>query len=232
MFNLKFSLKEKGEGQGMFFSKSIAFDEDLNGAAAAALSSNAYSSVELEFIENLKAGNSDAFDTLITRYSADIYALLYRLTENAEEAGDLTQETFLSALKSIKTFRGESGLKTWLFRIAVNHSRNRFRWWNRRKRDKTVSLDAPAGDGERILSETLAGTSENPEEAAMHRQRETGLRKALLDLSDIYREVIILCDIEGQSYDDISRMLDINIGTVKSRIARGREELRRRLKDF
>lgn len=216
----------------MFFSKSIVFDEDLNGAAAAAISSNAYSSVELEFIEKLKMGDADAFDVLITRYSADIYALLFRLTENAEEAGDLTQETFLSALKSIKSFRGDSELKTWLFRIAVNHSRNRFRWWSRRKRDKTVSLDAPAGDGERLLSETLTGTSENPEEAAMHRQRENGLRKALLDLPEIFREAIILCDIEGQSYEDISRMLDINIGTVKSRIARGREQLRRRLKDF
>lgn len=233
MFNLKFSLKEKGEGPAMFFSKSIAFDEeDLNSAAAAAISSNAYSSVELEFIDKLKSGNADAFDVLITRYSADIYALLFRLTENAEEAGDLTQETFLSALKSIKSFRGESELKTWLFRIAVNHSRNRFRWWNRRKRDQTVSLDAATGDGERLLSETLAGTSENPEEAAMQRQREAALRNALNDLPDIFREVIVLCDIEGQSYDDISRMLELNIGTVKSRIARGREELRRRLKDF
>jgi len=217
----------------MFFSKSIAFDdEDLGNAAAAALSSTAYSSVELEFIDKLRSGDADAFDLLITRYSADIYALLFRLTENAEEAGDLTQETFFSALKSIKSFRGESELKTWLFRIAVNHSRNRFRWWSRRKRDKTVSLDAPVGGSERLLSETLAGTSENPEEAAMRGQRETGLRKALLDLPDIFREVIVLCDIEGQSYDDISRMLDINIGTVKSRIARGREELRRKLKDF
>lgn len=233
MFNLKFSRKEKGEGQGMFFSKSITFDdEDLGNAASAALSSNAYLSVELEFIEKLKSGNADAFDVLITRYSADIYALLFRLTENAEEAGDLTQETFLSALKSIKSFRGDSELKTWLFRIAVNHSRNRFRWWNRRRRDKTVSLDAPVGDGERLLSETLTGTSENPEEVAMRQQREAALHNALIDLPDIFREVIVLCDIEGQSYDDISRMLEINIGTVKSRIARGREELRRRLKDF
>ncbi|MBC7899134.1 MAG: sigma-70 family RNA polymerase sigma factor [Saprospiraceae bacterium] len=233
MANLKFSLKEKGEGRGMFFSKSITFDdEDLSNAAAAALSSSAYSSVELEFIEKLRSGDADAFDVLVTRYSSDIYALLYRLTENPEEAGDLTQETFMSALKSVKSFRGESELKTWLFRIAVNHSRNRHRWWNRRKRDKTVSLDAPIGDSDRLLSETMAGTSDSPEDAAMMRQRETALRNALLDLPDIFREAIILCDIEGQTYEDISRMLDVNIGTVKSRIARGREELRRRLKDF
>lgn len=217
----------------MFFSKSITFDdEDLNNAATAALPSSAYSSVEFEFIEKLRSGDADAFDLLITRYSADIYAVLFRLTENVEEASDLTQETFLSALKSIKSFRGDAELKTWLFRIAVNHSRNRHRWWNRRKRDRTVSLDAPVGENEKLLSDILPGNSENPEEAAMQRQRESALRNALLDLPDIFREVIVLCDIEGHSYDDISKMLDVNIGTIKSRIARGREDLRRRLKDF
>ncbi|MBC7901079.1 MAG: sigma-70 family RNA polymerase sigma factor, partial [Saprospiraceae bacterium] len=143
-----------------------------------------------------------------------------------------TQETFMSALKSINSFRGEAELKTWLFRIAVNHSRNRFRWWNRRKRDKTVSLDAPVGDSDRLFSETLEGNSENPEEATMQRERENALRHALLGLPDIFREAIVLCDVEGQSYEEISKMLDINIGTVKSRIARGREELRKKLKDF
>lgn len=217
----------------MFFSKSIMFDdEDVNGVAAAAQVSHAYTSVEAGFIEKLKSGDADAFDTLITRYSADIYALLYRLTEDAEEAGDLTQETFLSVLKAIKTFRGDAELKTWIFRIAVNHSRNRFRWWKRRKRDQTVSLDAMVGESETRVHETIEGNAENPEESAMRRQRETALTKALLDLPEIFRETIILCDIEGLTYDDIARTLDVNIGTVKSRIARGREELRRRLKDF
>lgn len=217
----------------MFFSKSIMFDdEDVNGVAAAAQLSHARTSAEAEFIDKLKSGDADAFDLLITRYSADIYALLYRLTEDAEEACDLTQETFLSVLKAIKAFRGDAELKTWLFRIAVNHSRNRFRWWKRRKRDKTISLDATIGDTETRIHETIEGNAENPEESAMQHERETALTKALLDLPDIFRETIVLCDIEGMSYEDIARSLDINIGTVKSRIARGREELRRRLKDF
>lgn len=217
----------------MFFSKSIVFDDENPGdVASAARVSSEYSTVEHEFIDKLKSGDADAFDVLITRHSADIYALLYRLMENSEEAGDLTQETFLSALTAIKGFRGDAELKTWLFRIAVNHSRNRFRWWKRRKRDRTVSLDAAAGNSETRIHETIADKSDNPEEAAMLRQREKALTNALSDLPGIFREVIVLCDIEGLSYEDISQTLDINIGTVKSRIARGREELRRKLKDF
>jgi len=233
MADLKFSGTGKREGREMFFSKSIVFDDgDPNDVVAAAQVSSAYGSVETGFIDKLKTGDGDAFDVLITRYSADIYALLFRLTENTEEAGDLTQETFLSALTAIKSFRGDSELKTWLFRIAVNHSRNRFRWWKRRKRDRTISLDAPFGSSEIPLYEAIADNSDSPEESAMFREREKALTNALIELPEIFREAIVLCDIEGMSYEEISAALDINIGTVKSRIARGREELRRKLKDF
>ncbi len=233
MANLRFSDTGKREGQKMFFSKSIIFDdEDSSDVAAAAQLSSAYRSVEAEFIDKLRMGDSDAFDVLITRYSADIYALLFRLTEDAEEAGDLTQDTFLSALTAVKSFRGDSELKTWLFRIAVNHSRNRFRWWKRRKRDKTVSLDSVFGTGEMPIHETIADNSESPEESAMFREREIALTNALIALPAIFHEAIVLCDIEGMSYEDIAAALDVNIGTVKSRISRGREELRRKLKDF
>jgi RNA polymerase sigma-70 factor (ECF subfamily) len=121
------------------------------------------------------------------RYSADIYAVLYRLTEDAEEAADLTQETFLSALKAIKKFRGEADLKTWLVRIAINESRNRFRWWTRRRREKTVSLDAPVGESETTLAETVSGNCANPEETILQRERENRLTKALGDLPEIFR---------------------------------------------
>jgi RNA polymerase sigma-70 factor (ECF subfamily) len=211
----------------MFFSKSIALDERGLEQVASATRIDA---VQIEFIERLKTGDAAAFDTLVTRYSADVYALLFRLTENAEEAGDLTQETFLSALKAIGKFRGEADLKTWLFRIAVNESRNRFRWWKRRHRHNTISLDAPVGVGsENALHETLSGSAANPEENALRGEREAALKKALRELPDIYRETIILCDIEGLSYEEISIALEINIGTVKSRLARGRDELRRKL---
>jgi len=217
----------------MFFSKSMTIgEEEIATVALATRATSVGSSVEAEFIENLKSGDAAAFDTLVLRYTNDIYALLYRLTEDAEEASDLTQETFLQTLKAIKNFRGEADLKTWLFRIAINESRNRFRWWTRRKREKTDSLDAPIGESQTPVHETMSGSSANPEETILQREREKVLTKALRDLPVIFREAVVLCDIEGLSYEQIAAALEINIGTVKSRIARGREELRRKLADI
>ncbi len=217
----------------MVFSKAIAFDEEKIGKVAlAAEKTNACSTVEAEFIEKLKQGDAKAFDTLVLRYSSDIYGLLYRITEDAEEASDLTQETFLRALKAIKKFRGDSELKTWLFRIAINQSRNRFRWWKRRKKEKTISLDAPVGESNTPMSETVSTNYASPEETTLQNEREKFLVEALKELPDIFREAVILCDIEGLSYEEIAKVLDLNMGTVKSRIARGRVELRKKLKDF
>ncbi len=195
----------------------------------AAGTSDAFSSAETEFIEKLKAGDPNAFDTLANRYASDIYGLLLRITQDAEEASDLTQETFLSALKAISKFRGDADLKTWLFRIAINESRNRFRWWKRRRRDVTISLDVTIGESNTPLSETFSSDALNPEEKTLRGEREKILRDALNDLPEIFREAVVLCDIEGLSYEEIAQTLEVNIGTVKSRIARGRDELRRKL---
>lgn len=217
----------------MFFSKSITFDQEELGEAALAASSNSvYSAIENEFIERLKAGEAEAFDKLVTQYSASIYAILMRLTEDEEEARDLTQETFLSALKAIKNFRGEADLKTWLYRIAVNESRNRFRWWKRRQRNSIVSLDAENPHTQTPLSESISDTSENPEAETLRRERERALRHALSELPTNFREVIVLRDLEGLSYEEVATTLETNVGTVKSRIARGREELRKKLSGF
>ena len=217
----------------MFFGKSMTFDEEeLGTVASAARTLSVHPAVETEFIERLRNGDAQAFDTLVLRFSNDIYSLLYRLTQDAEEASDLTQETFLSAFKAVKKFRGEADLKTWLFRIAINESRNRFRWWKRRFRGKTDSLDAPVGIGEQPLSETISGNFASPEENILQREREKHLTKAVNDLPENFREAVVLCDIEGLSYEEIATALSVNIGTVKSRIARGREELRRKLNGF
>lgn len=217
----------------MVFGKSITFDENaLGDAAVAAGRESEFVSVENEFLEQLRSGQADAFDTLVSRYSADIYALLFRITQNADEAGDLTQETFLNAFKAIRRFRGDSELKTWLFRIAINESRNRHRWWRRRFREKTVSLDDTVGDTDIRLHETLPNGADDPESTLLKLEQGRALEAALASLPESFREVIVLCDIEGQSYQQIGDILKINIGTVKSRIARGREELRRRLKDL
>ncbi|NNE98695.1 MAG: sigma-70 family RNA polymerase sigma factor [Pyrinomonadaceae bacterium] len=217
----------------MIFSKSLTFDEEnLGSAAAAAVPDSACPTAESEFIEKLKQGDAKSFDTLVMRYSSAVYGLLLRITQDPEEAGDLTQETFLRALKAIVKFRGDAELKTWLFRIAINQSRNRFRWWKRRNKGKTVSLDAPIGENDSPMSETIPSGATNPEENTLQLERERLLNKALGELSENFKEAVILCDIEGLSYEEISVTLDINIGTVKSRIARGREELRKKLKDF
>lgn len=217
----------------MVFGKSITFDEeDIGKVAVATGVSSAFTIADSEFVDRLRKGDAEAFDTLVTRYSSDIYSLLYRMTEDAEEAGDLTQETFLSALKSIKSFRGEAELKTWLFRIALNHSRNRYRWWKRRKRSETMSLNKPIGDGTATLSDLIADDGETPEQAVLRLERRQRLMAAVNALPEIFRETVVLCDIEGLGYEEIAQALNINIGTVKSRLARAREQLRKRLTDF
>jgi RNA polymerase sigma-70 factor, ECF subfamily len=186
---------------------------------------------EAQFIERLKRGDAAAFETLVNERSGEIFGLLYRLTENVEEARDLTQETFLRAFQSISHFRGESDLRTWIYRIAINQARNRWRWWRRRRREATVSIDAPEIGGGRLgLVATLkANTGRDPEQDTLLSEREQALKKALSSLKRVYREAVILRDIEGFAYEEIATTLDISIGTVKSRLARGRQELRRKL---
>jgi RNA polymerase sigma-70 factor (ECF subfamily) len=183
--------------------------------------------VESEFIERLKRGEAAAFEELVSERSGEIYGLLFRMTENSEEARDLTQETFLRAFQNISRFRGDADLKTWIYRIAINQARNRWRWWRRRRRDATVSLDAAQGESGQTLVATLAESSQNPEQQTLARERELALRSALQRLGRAYQETVILRDIEGFTYEEIATTLGINVGTVKSRLARGRQELRR-----
>ena len=186
--------------------------------------------IEAQFIERLKRGDAAAFETLVNERSGEIYGLLYRLTESSEEARDLTQETFLRAFQSIGHFRGESDLRTWIYRIAINQARNKWRWWRRRRRDATVSIDAPAQDGQPSLLGTLkSDNGNNPERETLAHERERALRRALSSLKQVYREAVVMRDIEGFAYEEIAVALEISVGTVKSRLARGRQELRRKL---
>ena len=201
---------------------------DLEQVAPAA-SVDECSTAEAQFIERLKSGEAAAFDLLVRERSGEIYGLLYRLTENAEEARDLTQETFLRAFQNINHFRGEADLRTWIYRIAINQARNRWRWWRRRKRDFTVSLDGLDGNGQALIASLRAEGSANPEQTTLAHEREAALNAALQSLGRAYRETVILRDIEGFSYEEIASSLEISVGTVKSRLARGRQELRRKL---
>ena len=219
----------------MSFGEPIALrmEAELERGADVAASAEArfVPSAEEQFLERLRAGEASAFNRLVEERHGDIYALLYRLTEDPEEARDLTQETFLQAFRHLASFRGDADLRTWLYRIAVNQARNRWRWWKRRRRDRTVSLDAPVSEEiDAPLSAGLAGDEGlDPERQALLREREQALHAALKSLSRPYREVIVLRDIEGLSYEEVAAALDLNVGTVKSRLNRGRTELRRRL---
>jgi RNA polymerase sigma-70 factor (ECF subfamily) len=187
-------------------------------------------SVEDQFLDRLRAGDATAFDRLVSERTGDVYALLCRLTEDHEEARDLTQETFLQAFRSIANFRGDADLRTWLYRIAVNQARNRWRWWRRRRRSATVSLDGPVGDAETPLASLLRDErAPNPEQQTLARERERAMLAALGGLARPYREAVVLRDVEGLSYEEVAAALDIGVGTVKSRLSRGRAELRRRL---
>lgn len=216
----------------MFLGKSITFDEGERAAAALADISINVQNPSSAFVEKLRSGDADAFDQLVTKYSPDVFAVAFRLTEDREEANDITQETFLSAVRGIAGFRGDSELKTWLIRIAINHSRNRFRWFKRRKRDQTISLESPVGEGRVAEIDLIRDNRENPEQAALGREREAAIARELRGLPIAFREAVILCDVEGYSYEEVSGILGVGLGTIKSRIARGRSILRNRLRDF
>jgi RNA polymerase sigma-70 factor, ECF subfamily len=218
--------------RGVFLGRSLTFDEsEMAAAELAGMPINVQNSA-LGFVERLKAGEPEAFDMLVSKYSGDIFGLAFRLTQNRDDANDVTQETFLSAVRGIESFRGDAELKTWLFRIAVNHARNRFRWWKRRRLDRTISIEAPFGEGEVAEIDRIADRGAGPELDAIGQERRTAVFRELGDLPHAYREAVVLCDVEGYSYDEIAEILGIGIGTVKSRIARGRGVLRERLRDF
>lgn len=198
--------------------------------AAAATSGDVRRVAEAQFVERLKAGDEAAFDQLVAERSSEVFGLLYRLTNDVEEARDLTQETFLRTFQNIGRFRGDADLKTWIYRIAVNQARNRWRWWHRRRRDLMVSLDTSENQtGELLGSRLKDQTSRDPEQETLAHEREKALMVALNSLSRSYRETVILRDIEGLSYEEIATTLDISMGTVKSRLARGRNEMRLKL---
>lgn len=216
----------------MFLGKSITFDESEAASAILADMPVTVQNLSQSFVERLRSGDPAAFDELVVQYSGDIFALAFRLTRDREDAKDITQETFLSAVRGIAAFRGDSELRTWLIRIAINHSRNRFRWWKRRRMDTAVSLDDTFGDGKATLLDLIADRQPDPESATLSREREAAINKELRRLPMAFREAVILCDVEGYSYNEVSTMLGITLGTVKSRIARGRSVLKDRLKDF
>lgn len=186
-------------------------------------------SADAALVERLKRGDRVAYEELIGTYQSMVYSLALRLLGDAEEARDVAQEAFLKAYRHIGTFRGDSGLKTWLYRLTVNQASNHRRWWRRRRRQETVSLDASHGEMSATLGDQIASDGRSPEQVALGRERQRLLLAALESLKHDYRVAVVLRDIEELSYEEIAETVGVPVGTVKSRIARGRDELRKRL---
>ena len=187
---------------------------------------------ELALSERLRAGEMEAFAELVTEFQPLVYSVTLRIVHDPEEARDMTQETFLRIYRHFDRFRGEASLKTWVCRIAVNQALNSQRWWKRRHRAETHSLDEPLqqeGDDRLSLGATLASTADSPEAEVIAHERQQQLERALGTLKKDFRIAVALRDIEGMSYEEIASILEISVGTVKSRIARGRDMLRTHL---
>jgi len=182
---------------------------------------------EALFVSRLKANEDAAYDELVRTYSAPIYHVAYRMTGDAAEASDAVQDIFLKIFRNIGGFKGEAALKTWIFKIAFSEILNRLRWWKRRHRYATLSLDeSPNGN---TPGDGVADAGPTPEEVLQAKEREDAIQQALRRLSHEHRSIIVLRDIEGFSYTEIADVLGISMGTVKSRLARARADLKKSL---
>jgi RNA polymerase sigma-70 factor (ECF subfamily) len=171
-------------------------------------------------------GHEDAYEVLIQRYQQPVYNLVCRLLNDPADACDIVQEVFLKVFRNIGSFRGKSSLKTWIYRIAVNEAYNHRRWFSRHQRQE-VALSAEEGTAN--YADTLADPGRTPFDQAADRETRALVEAALAKLNSKFRAAVVLRDIEDLSYEEIAAVLDISLGTVKSRILRGREALRKTL---
>jgi RNA polymerase sigma-70 factor (ECF subfamily) len=179
-------------------------------------------------VEKCRRGDYDAMERLIIKYQNRIYNVILKICANPDDAAELTQETFVKVIENINRFQGRSSFYTWAFRIAVNLTLN---YCRRKVRLPVTSLEAPAGQGQddkkQLLKDFLSDDS-SPDPAAVAQNKELFemALKALMELDDAQRTVIVLRDIEGMNYAQIARVLDIELGTVRSRLSRARSNLR------
>ena len=172
----------------------------------------------------LSQGVEEAFEVLIQRYQQPVYNLVCRLLNDPSDAADIVQEVFLKIFRNIGSFRGNSSLKTWIYRIAVNEAYNHRRWFARHLRQE-VTLGRE--DGLPTYADSVADPAPTPFDQAAGHETRALVEKALEKLNPKFRAAVVLRDIEDLSYEEIAAVLEISLGTVKSRILRGREALRR-----
>ncbi len=186
---------------------------------------DAAESYDAQLVSALRLGSEDAYETLIQRFQNPVYNLIYRLLDNPDEAADVLQEVFLKVFRKIGSFRAQSSLKTWIYRIAVNEAYNHRRSFNRHRRQE-VGLES-ADEAGVALQEVLADQCRSPFEFASDRETQARVEEALTQINPSFRAAVVLRDLEEFSYEEIADILQVQIGTVKSRILRGREALRK-----
>lgn len=178
---------------------------------------------EAELVNELQAGSDAAFDWLITYYHASVFNLVYGILADAADAADVTQDVFLRAFRGIRAFRSDSSLKTWLYRISVRQALNYRRWYWRHHRQQ-VSIDDEE-EGRRPALELKDGEA-TPFEQFATNEIQAAVRQALAEIPAVFRSAVVLRDIEGLSYEEVAEVLEVSVGTVKSRILRGRRMLK------
>jgi RNA polymerase sigma-70 factor, ECF subfamily len=190
---------------------------------------------EASVVAELKAGSEEAYAWLIAQYHQPIYSVVYRILSDPADAADTTQEVFIKVFRGMKRFNGESSLKTWIYRIALHEASNHRRWWFRHKAQET-SMETPPEDCETSgniqgwgLKDTLVDEGASPFDSTAQNEVKARVEKELKQVQEPYRTTVILRDIEELSYEEIAEVMQTSLGTVKSRLMRGRDALKKRL---
>ncbi len=192
-------------------------------------SAGGLSSEEALFVARLRANEDAAYDELVREFHAGIFQVASRMLNDPGEAADVTQDIFLKVFRNIAGFRGQSSLKTWVYRIALSEVLNRLRWSRRRFRHRTLSIDEEPLNEEGWTGIQLRDEGPTPEAALAAAEQNAAIREGLAKLTQRYRSIVVLRDIQGFTYEEISEILGISLGTVKSRLARARKELKKHL---
>jgi len=185
-------------------------------------------SEEAPLVAELQAGSEQAFTYLLGVYQNPVFNLISRILENPAEAPDVLQDVFIKVFKGIRQFHGDSSLKTWIYRIAIHEASNHRRGWRRRHWHEPLSIEDTGAEVALSAAEVRAD-GETPYGLLEQAEREEILRRALASLAQPYRTVVVLREIEGLAYDEIAQVTGMAEGTVKSRLLRGRQLLRRKL---
>ncbi len=185
---------------------------------------------ESAIVAELKAGSEQAYAWLIGEFQQPIYSLVFRMVSDPADAADTTQEVFLKVFRGMKHFHGQSSLKTWIYRIALHEASNRRRWWFRHKSRET-SIE-PADQEQPGIGAAITDQDESPFDRIAHEEVRARVEQELRKVPEPYRSTVILRDLEEMSYEEIAEITQVSLGTVKSRLTRGRQALKKRLSAY